>query len=157
MPTLSKLLRQAAELQRRTWKSYEPIWDWLGYSEIPPEHVVSAVVRGVEQAALALGDDQERIKLFRARQGIEEKRKMLVPEENECWACGEPLGAPDENGIRVRNVSRGSIGPASRCGDETARDFRRPPRSRNFWIDYRDANGRRHRERIGTRAEALGC
>lgn len=100
MPTLSKLLRQAAELQRRTWKSYEPIWDWLGYSEIPPEHVVSAVVRGVEQAALALGDDQERIKLFRARQGIEEKRKMLVPEENECWACGEPLGAPDENGIR---------------------------------------------------------
>jgi hypothetical protein len=100
MATLSKLVRQAAELQRRTWKSYEPIYVELGYEGYPPEHVITAVVKGVEAAAVALGDDQERIKLFRARQGIEEKRAIFVTEEDECWACGEPLGAPDEDGIR---------------------------------------------------------
>jgi hypothetical protein len=100
MATLSKLLRQAAELQRRVWKSYEPIWAALGYDEIPPEHVVDAVVKGVEHAAAALGDDQERVKLFRVRKAIEEKRAKLVPEEDQCWSCGEPLGAPVEDGIR---------------------------------------------------------
>lgn len=33
--------------------------------------------------------------------------------------------------------------------------FERPRRSRIFWIDYRDGSGKRHRERIGSRAEAL--
>jgi integrase len=33
--------------------------------------------------------------------------------------------------------------------------FERPPRSRIFWIDYRDGGGRRHRERIGARADAF--
>jgi integrase len=33
--------------------------------------------------------------------------------------------------------------------------FERPARSRIFWIDYRDGSGKRHRERIGSRAEAL--
>jgi len=33
--------------------------------------------------------------------------------------------------------------------------FQRQPRSRIFWIDYRDGAGKRHRERIGTRAEAI--
>ena len=33
--------------------------------------------------------------------------------------------------------------------------FERPARSRIFWIDYRDGAGKRHRERIGTRAEAI--
>jgi integrase len=33
--------------------------------------------------------------------------------------------------------------------------FERPPRSRVYWIDYRDGNGKRHRERIGARADAL--
>lgn len=97
---LSEALRQAAELQKQTWKAYEPIYAALGYSEFPPEHIVRAVVKGVEDAARALGSDQERIKLFRARKAIEQKRAVVVPVEDQCEFCGEPLGAADENGVR---------------------------------------------------------
>lgn len=100
MATLSELLRQAAELQRRAWKAYEPIFVALGYSEFPPDHVVDVVMKGGDDAAAVLGDDQERVKLFRVRKAIEEKRAILVPEEDQCWSCGEPLGAPDDQGTR---------------------------------------------------------
>jgi hypothetical protein len=100
MATLSELLGEAAVLQRQVWKSYEPIFEALGYSEFPPDHVFDAVMKGVEHAAAALGDDQERVKLFRARKAIEEKRAKLVPEKDQCWSCGEPLGAPDDEGMR---------------------------------------------------------
>jgi hypothetical protein len=97
---LSTALQQAAELQKRLWKAYEPIYAALGYPDMPAEHVIAAVVQGVEDAALALGTDQERVKLFRARKAIEQKRAVVVPEEDQCWSCGEPLGAPDDKGIR---------------------------------------------------------
>lgn len=100
METLAKLLREAALLQRQVWKSYEPIWAALGYDEYPPDHVIDAVMKGVERAAGALGDDQERVKLFRVRKAIEEKRAKPVPESDQCWSCGEPLGAPDAEGTR---------------------------------------------------------
>jgi predicted RNA-binding Zn-ribbon protein involved in translation (DUF1610 family) len=99
-PPLPEALRQAAELQKRLWKAYEPIFAALGYPDTPAEHVVDAVVKGVEEAALALGTDQERIRLFGARKAIEQKRAVVVPEEDQCWSCGEPLGTPDENGLR---------------------------------------------------------
>jgi integrase len=35
--------------------------------------------------------------------------------------------------------------------------FERPPRSKIFWIDYRDGGGKRHRERVGARADALNA
>lgn len=97
---LADALRQAADLQKQTWKAYEPIYAALGYSEFPPEHVVRAVVKGVEDAARALGSDQERIKLFRARKAIEENRAAIVPVEDRCEFCDERLGAADENGVR---------------------------------------------------------
>jgi hypothetical protein len=100
MATLSKLLREAAELQRRVWESYEPIFVALGYDELPPEHVFDAVAKGVQHAAVALGDDDERLKLFRVRKEIEEKRAQVVAEKDQCEFCGEPLGAPDASGIR---------------------------------------------------------
>jgi hypothetical protein len=92
---LSEALRQAAELQKRLWKAYEPIYAALGYWEVPPEHVVEMVVKGVEDAALALDADHERIKTFRARKAIEEKWKVVVPEEDQCRFCGEVFGAPE--------------------------------------------------------------
>jgi hypothetical protein len=102
MATLSDLLRQAAELQKRTWKAHEPIFVALGYSELPPEHVVDAVFKCVEDVALALGTDEERIRLFRARKAIEEKRAIIVPEEvpeeEQCVFCVRPFGAPGYDG-----------------------------------------------------------
>lgn len=101
MPSpLSEALREAAELQKRTWESFERIYAALGFPEIPAEHVVAAVVKGVEDAALALGGECERAKFFRARKAIEQKRRVLIPETDECPACGEALGAPDDDGIR---------------------------------------------------------
>jgi hypothetical protein len=97
---LSEALRQAAEIQKRLWESYERIYAVLGYSEIPPEHVIAAVVKGVEDAELALGGEHERARLFRARKAVEQKRATLVPEADQCPSCGEPLGAPDDDGIR---------------------------------------------------------
>jgi hypothetical protein len=89
---LSEALKEAAELHKRMLKAYEPIYAALGYSELPPEHVVDAVVKGVEDAAMGLG--------FRARKAIEEKRASSIPEEDRCVLCGQPLGEADENGIR---------------------------------------------------------
>jgi len=101
MPSaLSEALRLAAELQKRLWKAHESIYAVLGYSEMPDEHVIGAVTKGVEDAALAIGDEHERVKLFRARKAIEQKRAVAVPEEDQCGFCGEPLGAPDDDGIR---------------------------------------------------------
>jgi hypothetical protein len=101
MPTLSELLRQAAELQMRTWKAHEAIYAALGYSEFPPEHVTDAVGKAVEDAALALGTAGERGKLFRARIAIQQKRKIFdLPEEDACPFCEEPLGAPNVAGMR---------------------------------------------------------
>jgi hypothetical protein len=97
---LSVALRAAAELQMRTWKAHEQIYAALGYAEIPAEHVVDAVVEGVQNAALALGTDHERAKLFRVRKAIEQKRKVFVPEADQCFSCGEPLGATDDEEIR---------------------------------------------------------
>lgn len=97
---LSETFRQAAELQQQTWKACERIYAALGYSEFPPEHVIEAVAKGVEDAALALGTYQERIKLFRVRKAIEQKRARVVPEEDQCQFCGEPLDAADDNGVR---------------------------------------------------------
>jgi hypothetical protein len=97
---LSEALRQAAELQRQTWKALERIYAALSYSEFPPEHVSEAVGQGVQEAALALGTEHERIKLFRVRKAIEQKRAVVVPEEDRCEFCGEPLGEADKNGVR---------------------------------------------------------
>lgn len=97
---LSEALRQAIKLQKRMWKAYEPIYAALGYSEFPPEHVIDAVGKGVSEATLALDTAQERIELFRVRKAIEQKRARVVPEEDQCPGCGEPLDAADKNGVR---------------------------------------------------------
>jgi hypothetical protein len=81
MTTRSELLRQAAELQKKTYQAYEPIFKTLGYSEFPPEHVVDAVVKAVKK----------RIELFRARN---------APEQKQCSFCDAPLGASGDDGTR---------------------------------------------------------
>lgn len=100
MTTLPEVLRKAAELQKQAWKAFEPIYAALGYSEFPPEHVIAAVVKNVERGALALGTHRERIELFRARKAIEQKRSLIVPEEDQCQSCGELLGDADDKGVR---------------------------------------------------------
>lgn len=97
---LPKALRYAASLQKQTWKAFEPIYAALGYSEIPAEHVIAAVQKGVEDAAAALGSDHPRFKLFCARKAIELKRALVIPEEDRCLHCGEPLAAPGDDGVR---------------------------------------------------------
>jgi hypothetical protein len=97
---LFEAFRHAAELQQQTWKACERIYATLGYSEFPGEHVIEAVAKGVEDAALALGTDHERIKRFRVRKAIEQKRARVVPEEDQCQFCREPLDVPDDNGVR---------------------------------------------------------
>src|ERR1700722_15343332 len=55
------------------------------------------------------------------------------------------------------SVCRNSIG-ATRIAEASVKSrgvFERPPLSGIFWIDYRDGGGSRHRERIGSRADAL--
>ncbi len=75
---LSDALRKAAELQKKTWEAYEPIFLALGFEEFPPEHVVDAVTKAIKDAASALGTERERIRLFAARKAIEEKRAIIV-------------------------------------------------------------------------------
>jgi len=98
--TLSEALRKAAELQKQSWKALEPIYAALGFSEFPTEHVIAAVIENVERGALALGTDRERIELFRARKAIEHKRALVVPEEDQCPFCHEPLDAAGDADVR---------------------------------------------------------
>lgn len=97
---LPKALRYAAYMQKQTWKAFEPIYAALGYSEVPADHVIAAVQKGVEDAAAAAGSDHERFKLFCARKAIELKRAVVIAEEDRCLHCGEPLGAPGDDGVR---------------------------------------------------------
>lgn len=106
--TLSEVLRRAAELQNQVWKALEPIYAALGYSEFPPEHVIAAVIENVERGAAALGTDRERIELFRARKAIEDKRALVVPEDDQCPFCLEPLAAAD-TGVRECPECRSKI------------------------------------------------
>lgn len=103
-PALSEALREAAEQQRRMWSAYERIYAALGYSEIPARHVIGAVARSVEAAALALGTDQERVKLFRARKAIEQKRALVVAEEDPCSSGSDKSGELVTEGMKARGV-----------------------------------------------------
>ena len=97
---LSEAIRRAAELQRQAWKAHERIYAVLGHSEFPPEHVSDAIGQGVIQAAAALGTELERVKLFRVRKALEQKRFRVLPEKDKCEFCGEPLDEADEKGVR---------------------------------------------------------
>jgi hypothetical protein len=96
---LAEAIRQAAEQGKRARDACEPIFAELGYSEFPPEHVMETVIDAIERASVALGTDRERIELFRVRKIIEEKRAMVVSEEERCVTCGEPRAFADEQGI----------------------------------------------------------
>jgi hypothetical protein len=96
---LSEAILRAAKLREALGKAYEPIFAALGYSQIPAEHVVNAVVEGVDRASITLGTDSERIELFRVRKAIEAKRAMVVPEKDRCETCGEPRAFADEDGM----------------------------------------------------------
>jgi hypothetical protein len=95
---LSQALREAAEQQRRLWSAYERIYAALGYSEIPAADVVCRISGSVVAAALALGTDQERVKLFRARKAIDEERAVVVAEEDPCSSEFDKSGEPVNEG-----------------------------------------------------------
>jgi hypothetical protein len=101
---LSQALREAAEQQRRMWSAYERIYAALGYSEMPAADVIGRVARSVEAAALALGTDQERVKLFRARKAIEQERAVVVAEEEPCSEARTILLGKDWDPHRVREA-----------------------------------------------------
>ena len=52
---------------------------------------------------------ENRIELFRARKAIESKRALVVPEEDQCPFCLEPLAAAADTGVRECPECRSKI------------------------------------------------